>query len=254
MSDHDKRTTPDFPKNIPVFKIKITNDALNRAIRKNSHACVIADAIKEKFPDATRISVNRYETKFTRGDIRYSYLTPGTGVRVLTDFDYGTRPPNPEIRFYRGKMTTAYQAATQRGMAWGEQRYTGTESRPTDTIIGGKPTPPLDPHLMDGPTLEPKRARDRERRNSASKSKRSRVQRIFGMRTFAKDDVIPDRGPGVFATEEEILAAEAREAAIVAATRRRAVMGTFDLFDENGDTVDDNQTKTTDERADETTS
>lgn len=235
MSDQsDDTTLGPLPKYLPAFTVVITTEAMNAAIRKKSHACVIADAVKLAKPHVIRIQVDTRELRFTdpAKKIRYIYDMPGTGRSLLVHFDRGIRPPQTRIRFSRGHALRSKQKDPRTGKPHPQAPFS-MAVRPDTTVpdtLGGDPGPRWHQGVQGGPSTSSWRSQydkngKRYRRN----------QRIFGTRQYTKDDVIPeDRGPGVFATDEEIAAANQREQLIVAETRRRAEAGEFDLPDNNG--------------------
>lgn len=81
----------------PRLEIELTPENLERAKQSQSHACVIADAIKQL--GYHRPSVDMATIRFTDPESgqRYTYLTPGIAQHILLAFDQGW--PNPADRF-----------------------------------------------------------------------------------------------------------------------------------------------------------
>lgn len=76
------------------MKIEITKSIIDQAQRRNSHRCMIADAIKSAVPSAKYISVDLQSVRFTKFSEkgkgkRFCYLTPPTAQVALLDFDQG---------------------------------------------------------------------------------------------------------------------------------------------------------------------
>lgn len=93
----------------PRLQVTITPEIIARAMPANSKACMIAEAIKEAFPDAKAVSVDLQSCRFTdpaRG-LRYTYLTPRTAQKPLIDFDQGIEPRPFEITLKNAHVTRA---------------------------------------------------------------------------------------------------------------------------------------------------
>ena len=74
--------------------IKITPKNIKDSIRKNSHRCMIADAIQRKDPDARHITVDLQTIRFShpKSGQRFVCLTPRKAQRALIAFDQGATP------------------------------------------------------------------------------------------------------------------------------------------------------------------
>lgn len=73
------------------MKITVDKTNISDAIRKDSHHCMIADAIKDAVPNAQFIVVDLQTIKFSDPDTkkRKSYLTPPVAQGNLLKFDAG---------------------------------------------------------------------------------------------------------------------------------------------------------------------
>jgi hypothetical protein len=84
--------------------IQITEENYQRAITAHSGACLVADAIKEKYPQFSDIKVNVASVRVTdrKAGQRYIYLTPPSVSDTLLFFDQGwpekTLPKRLRIR------------------------------------------------------------------------------------------------------------------------------------------------------------
>ena len=84
--------------------IQITEENYQRAITAHSGACLVADAIKEKYPQFSGIRVNVASVRVTdqKAGRRYIYLTPPSVSDTLLFFDQGwpekTLPKRLRIR------------------------------------------------------------------------------------------------------------------------------------------------------------
>lgn len=79
----------------PTLNLEITKEIYDRAVRANSHACIIADAIKEQYPEFSSVDVNIATTRVSdrkRGE-RYIYLTPTSAGEQVLAFDQGWIQP-----------------------------------------------------------------------------------------------------------------------------------------------------------------
>jgi hypothetical protein len=85
----------------PRPRLAITHEIIDRAARKDSGHCVIADAIKTQIPNATAISVDLATVRWsdrTKGE-RYVFLTPEAAQRILLAFDQGWPIAPQRLRF-----------------------------------------------------------------------------------------------------------------------------------------------------------
>lgn len=75
------------------MRIQITQDNINNAIKKNSHRCMIADAIQKEIDWAKYIMVDLQSIRFSdiNNNIRYFYLTPPKAQKELLNFDQGKK-------------------------------------------------------------------------------------------------------------------------------------------------------------------
>lgn len=83
------------------IRIHIEQHNIDNAEKKNSHRCMIADAIKEAIPDAKFISVDLQSIRFSILDetryreegvgVRYFYFAPTLAQVALLKFDQGKK-------------------------------------------------------------------------------------------------------------------------------------------------------------------
>lgn len=85
--------------------IEVTKEHIKNAVKTDSHHCMIADAIRDKLPNAQYISVDIQTIRFTDPEAkkRYTYLTPrdaqwgiirfDRGVKNIQPFEFGLRNP-----------------------------------------------------------------------------------------------------------------------------------------------------------------
>lgn len=70
-------------------RIKVTQSDIERALRNNSYACVVAQAVARTVPDATRIEVDTQTIRMTTEGERRIYLTPYAVQGYVIAFDAG---------------------------------------------------------------------------------------------------------------------------------------------------------------------
>lgn len=89
----NQQQAPHYPK-APRLRINVTQEAIDKAIPKNSGHCMIADSIKDQYPWAKAVSVDIQTIRKTdsRRGVRYIYLTPHKPAENLLKWDYGTKP------------------------------------------------------------------------------------------------------------------------------------------------------------------
>lgn len=81
---------------MPSMNVTITEELVERAVQRDSHHCMIAEAIKEQNPHFARILVDLQTIRWTNTTTgkRYICLTPEEAAAKLVDFDQG-RPIEP---------------------------------------------------------------------------------------------------------------------------------------------------------------
>ena len=78
------------------MKISINKQHIDEAVRRDSHHCMIADALKEAIPEAQYILVDVQSIRYSKKNEqkRYCHLTPLTAQRALVKWDRG-KPVKP---------------------------------------------------------------------------------------------------------------------------------------------------------------
>jgi hypothetical protein len=76
---------------MPVLVIPVSSKIIATAVQRDSHHCMIVDAVKKRIPKAQYISVDLQSIRFSDPDtkIRYKYFTPLPGQINLVKFDQG---------------------------------------------------------------------------------------------------------------------------------------------------------------------
>lgn len=78
------------------MRVKISETDIRLAVKKNSHRCMIAEAIRRDIPHANRVMVDLQSIRYTddQAGIRYFFFTPPVAQEALLAFDEG-RPVQP---------------------------------------------------------------------------------------------------------------------------------------------------------------
>lgn len=84
-----------------TIQINVTQDSIDRAVARDSHRCMIADAIQKQVPGAKYIIVDLQSIRFSNTDKseRYIYFTPLQAQRALIAFDQGKKDELKPFKF-----------------------------------------------------------------------------------------------------------------------------------------------------------
>jgi len=85
--------------------ILVTQQNIDRATRRDSEHCMIADALREAMPDATHVSVDIITIRYSRAGRRYIHLTPSSAQAALVDFDQA----DPRLAPFRFRLLAPVQ-------------------------------------------------------------------------------------------------------------------------------------------------
>ena len=156
--------------------IHVTEEIISNAIRKNSGACMIANAIRQQRPDASGVSVDLQTIRFSDPEkrLRYIWITPRVAVNALIRFDRGLPIPPFSFHLRSAQIISMSKrdriAKTERkAHRFGKRQVVVTKNDQNTGLVGetiGGRAPP-----------------------KAHASRTS--QRIYGMRAYTLDDVIP---------------------------------------------------------------
>ena len=72
---------------VPSRKVPVTQEAIDNALRRNAHFCIIAQALK--LIGARQIQVSQEGARFTLGNVRYYYPLPAPSAAKLIGWDNG---------------------------------------------------------------------------------------------------------------------------------------------------------------------
>jgi hypothetical protein len=132
---------------MPAPKIEVTNEVIHSSCQRNARHCMIAQAIRQRFPKAVNISVDLQTIRWSDPEkrLRYTYLTPPRAQNELVRFDMGTEGIKPFSFQLRGGQATSMVVAKKRAHKLGQRSQTVTKSGPGQSVVaqtvGGKPPP-----------------------------------------------------------------------------------------------------------------
>jgi len=118
----------------------VTDEILDRAMRKDSRACAIALAIEAARPGLKNVSVDLATIRYTdpKSGKRYIHLTPGIAVHTLTAQDRGVPRKRWKPFYFRLPKTAAYVHEARRTNARKDRgRRLTKASRTTVEAKGG---------------------------------------------------------------------------------------------------------------------
>jgi hypothetical protein len=97
-------------------KVPVSAGVIRDAVERFSGHCMIADAIKEVFPDARSVAVDLATIRWSDPERRerYIWLTPRSVQLALVNFDQGIRPEPFDFQL-RGRMTIRMSNRRNRG-------------------------------------------------------------------------------------------------------------------------------------------
>src|SRR5216684_6376309 len=82
-----------YPK-APTATVKVTQEAIDKGVRRSSSHCMFAEAVKQSILGAKRVSVDLQTIRFTdkSKSLRYVYLTPRIAQVALINYDQKVKP------------------------------------------------------------------------------------------------------------------------------------------------------------------
>ncbi len=98
------------------IKVAVTADHIANACRKDSHHCMVADAIHDRLKWATFIQADTQSIRFNnrKQGKRYIYLTPPEAQRAIVLFDQGVKVKPFAFTLSQGFLRTKIMRARQR--------------------------------------------------------------------------------------------------------------------------------------------
>lgn len=105
------------------MNISITKEHIENGIARDSHHCMIADALKEAIPEAQYILVDLQSIRYSlpASKKRYVHLTPLKAQRALIKFDQGR-----SVKPFEFTLPAVF---SERDMGWEGQRSPGAKRR-----------------------------------------------------------------------------------------------------------------------------
>lgn len=100
----------------PRIDFQVTQKHIDDAVPRDSGHCMIADALRDAYPQATYVSVDLATIRFTdeSAGFRYIYLTPGYAQKALIDWDAGEKPEPFRVRQNCSQVTLTGSARKRR--------------------------------------------------------------------------------------------------------------------------------------------
>jgi hypothetical protein len=122
----------------PQLTIELTKELIETAKRRDSSHCMIAEAIKEAYPSAQRISVDIITARFSDPDrgLRYTYLMPRRAQVALIDFDQGNEVETCRFRLRNAQVTSKFlrKRALMRESEYTVPRKVGGQTPPKSNL------------------------------------------------------------------------------------------------------------------------
>lgn len=177
--------------------LQVTQEDIDRAMRENSHSCMIAEAIKRELPGVKHVSVDIATIRWTDAinNRRVMCLTPMQCQEGLARFDLGV-PPKPFRFNLRAAQITTIPTVVVRGADGKAIKRVKREVLSDGTVVETKMsapkmrrvTPPKARVELDKSTGDPV-----VRGGKLPTAHRASRQRKFGMRGFTwTDDENPE--------------------------------------------------------------
>lgn len=121
----------------PTLDLQITPEQHERAIKSASGGCLIADAIKEQYPQFSGVTVDMATIRVSERKTgkRFTYLTPPSAQHLLLSFDQGWPQSTERIMIKRAVKITPIRTASSRKKIKREARKAELEAK----VAAGEP-------------------------------------------------------------------------------------------------------------------
>lgn len=115
------------------LKINVTNENIARACERNSHCCMVADAVRDRLKWATFIDVDVQSIRFNdkKKGIRYIYLTPSEVQKAIILFDQGIKVTPFSFHLSQGFMKVRTMRARHKPAVKTSRQYKRNPSKIT---------------------------------------------------------------------------------------------------------------------------
>jgi hypothetical protein len=118
------------------MKILVERRHIDNAVRKDSHCCMIADAIKEQVPGSRYIVVDIQTIRFSdlKTKERYIYLTPHEAQWGIIRFDRGAKNIQP-FEFHLRTPATIRKTNRRKGSKKNGKKRLAKSTRPHVVVV-----------------------------------------------------------------------------------------------------------------------
>jgi len=79
------------PSNLKTLQLNVTQKQIDEAMKRDSKHCIVADAVKAKWPQAQYVHADISTIRFTVGERRYWFVTPPKAQLAIQQFDAGLK-------------------------------------------------------------------------------------------------------------------------------------------------------------------
>lgn len=95
------------PSPTKALELKITQEIIDRSVRRDSTACVLADALKIAMPGGVRplVDLQTIAISVPEKGLRYHWLTPRAAQKILLNFDQGAELTPTVVKLRDGWTT-----------------------------------------------------------------------------------------------------------------------------------------------------
>lgn len=115
------------------IKVEVKKDHITNACQRDSHHCMIADAVHSRLKWATFIQVDTQSIRFNnrKAGKRYIYLTPPEAQKAIVLFDQGVKVKPFSFTLSQGYMRVKVMRARQRPAKRVSRSYTNSKKSKT---------------------------------------------------------------------------------------------------------------------------
>ena len=98
----------------PALRLDITQENWVKAREASSGGCLIADSIKQQYPNLTSIRVDMATIRATdrKKGLRYTWLTPSAGQELLLAYDQGWEQPVDRVNTSAAAVVSVVKASS----------------------------------------------------------------------------------------------------------------------------------------------
>lgn len=148
--------TAKFLGKAPKIKVGVSQEMVADSVQRSSSHCMVAEAIKKKFPHFTHVGVDIQTIRASDGvkGQRYIWMTPRSIQQMIVDFDRGKKPKPFSFTASIGQTITTIsrdeQAKAKMRTAWRKRKK--TQKKKAKLVGGGnaKTGGSRVPHIVGG--------------------------------------------------------------------------------------------------------